>query len=454
MPIFSRHQNKLTSINELNPKSYKESDLQRLAEANLEAVFGLIFVTTEFQLNGLRVDTLAFDAEAKAFVIIEYKRDHSFSVVDQGYAYLSLMLNHKADFILEYNEHMSKHLGKTDVDWSQSRVIFVANSFTTYQQQAINFRDLPMELWEAKYYSNDTVLFNRLKTPDSSESINTISKKSQTINEVSKEVKKYTVADHFTGAKAEWLPIYEELCDRLMMIDERIKENPRSGHIGLALDEKAASTVIDIKPHNQDSISAVVRTEKDKKENTCVEIAQFVHDLKKSGKIEDYNQVAFLFPSLKSEGQKSTKVVEFEKALNNLGIQIYAPRAGRFLEVPEAVQIFGLMFTILGRQRHQGQGSAGLRDFRSWQLHCIDEAEKIIANDSLLKEYIKDRTNELEFIKNDYEALMKIVNKNKGNIKGKLKLDMVQALASAPGLSSKCKATIQKQAVISILRKS
>lgn len=251
MPIFSRHQNKLTSINELNPKSYKESDLQRLAEANLEAVFGLIFVTTEFQLNGLRVDTLAFDAEAKAFVIIEYKRDHSFSVVDQGYAYLSLMLNHKADFILEYNEHMSKHLGKTDVDWSQSRVIFVANSFTTYQQQAINFRDLPMELWEAKYYSNDTVLFNRLKTPDSSESINTISKKSQTINEVSKEVKKYTVADHFTGAKAEWLPIYEELCDRLMMIDERIKENPRSGHIGLALGENGASTVIYIKPHNQ-----------------------------------------------------------------------------------------------------------------------------------------------------------------------------------------------------------
>ena len=209
----------------------------------------------------------------------------------------------------------------------------------------------------------------------------------------------------------------------------------------------------DIKPHNQESIPAVVRTEKDKKENTCVEIAQFVFDLKKSGKIEDYNQVAFLFPSLKSEGQKSTKVIEFEKALDNLGIKIYAPRAGRFLEVPEAAQIFGLMFKILGRPSHQGPGSAGLRDFRSWQLHCIEEADKIIANDSLLKEYINDRVKELEFINHDYEALMKVVNKNKWNVKAKLKLDMIPSLASASGLSSKCKATLQKQAFISILRK-
>ena len=102
----------------------------------------------------------------------------------------------------------------------------------------------------------------------------------------------------------------------------------------------------DIKPYSQDSLPAVVKTEKANKEETCAEIAQFVHDLKMSGKIEDYNQVAFLFPSLKSEGVKNTKVVEFENALNALGIPIYAPRAGRFLEVEEASQIFGLMFVM------------------------------------------------------------------------------------------------------------
>jgi hypothetical protein len=45
--------------------------------------------------------------ESGAFVIIEYKKDRNFSVVDQGVAYLNLMPNNKADFILEYNERSS-----------------------------------------------------------------------------------------------------------------------------------------------------------------------------------------------------------------------------------------------------------------------------------------------------------------------------------------------------------
>jgi hypothetical protein len=47
---------------------------------------------------------LAYDPQACAFIIIEYKRDKNISVVDQGFTYLSLMLENKADFIVEYNE--------------------------------------------------------------------------------------------------------------------------------------------------------------------------------------------------------------------------------------------------------------------------------------------------------------------------------------------------------------
>ncbi len=81
-----------------------EREVQRMTEANLQDLFNLDFVKSEFELNYLRIDTLAFDKESAAFVIIEYKKDRNFSVVDQGVAYLNLMLNHKADFILEYNE--------------------------------------------------------------------------------------------------------------------------------------------------------------------------------------------------------------------------------------------------------------------------------------------------------------------------------------------------------------
>ena len=84
-----------------------EREIQRLTEANLQELFDLVLVRSEFELHALRIDTLAFDKDSSGFVIIEYKKDRNFSVVDQGVAYLNLMLNNKADFILEYNEVFS-----------------------------------------------------------------------------------------------------------------------------------------------------------------------------------------------------------------------------------------------------------------------------------------------------------------------------------------------------------
>lgn len=208
-----------------------------------------------------------------------------------------------------------------------------------------------------------------------------------------------------------------------------------------------------IQSYNQERIPAVVRTEKANKESTCAEIAQFVYYLKRSHKIEDYNQVAFLFPSLKTEGKKTAKVQEFESALSALGIPIFAPRAGRFLEVPEAIQIFGLIMTILGKPSHSGNASKGLAEFRTWQSSCLAEAEALIEADELLKLYVHDKKKELYQIKNDYEALIAAVSKNKWNLKSRIKLEMLPYLASVSNLSLKCKATLQKQSFISILKK-
>ncbi len=83
MPIYKITKGKLTSIEE--KKINLEVDLQKLVEKNLEIIFGLKFVSSEFSLKNFRIDTLAFDEENKAFVIIEYKRDRNFSVIDQGF---------------------------------------------------------------------------------------------------------------------------------------------------------------------------------------------------------------------------------------------------------------------------------------------------------------------------------------------------------------------------------
>jgi hypothetical protein len=161
--IFSIKGTKLAEIAE--EQFPLEKDIQRLTEENLQQIFELDLVRSEFEIHGLRIDTLAFDMESGAFVIIEYKKDRNFSVVDQGVAYLNLMLNNKADFILEYNERASsllssKTLKRDDVDWSQSRIIFISPEFTKYQQYAIGFKDLGIQLWEVHKYSNGLIGFD------------------------------------------------------------------------------------------------------------------------------------------------------------------------------------------------------------------------------------------------------------------------------------------------------
>jgi predicted transport protein len=228
MAIFNIQNRKLFQIRE---KSIDlERDIQKLTEENLEIVFGLQFISTEFALQNFRIDTLTFDKEANAFVIIEYKRDRSFSVIDQGYAYLALMLNNKADFILEYNEKTKGNLKREEIDWSQSRVLFLAQSFTTYQQNAINFRDLPIELWEVKIYDNSTILYNQLLSSEAKESIKTVTK-SKTVESVAKEVKVYTLEDHVAKVNPEVKVVFEALREKLLLLGTEVKEVPKKQYV-------------------------------------------------------------------------------------------------------------------------------------------------------------------------------------------------------------------------------
>lgn len=228
MPIFSVQGQKLSPIKE---KSIDlERNIQKLTEENLETLFGLQFVRTEFPMKGFRIDTLAFDTEANAFVIIEYKRDRSSSVIDQGFTYLGQMLNNKAEFILEYNERLGANLTRDDIDWSQSRVLFLAQSFNSYQQSAMSFKDLPIELWEVQAYDNSTILYNQLVSPEARESIKTISE-DPTIRSVSKEVKVYTVEDHLNATTEKVRNLFSGLRERVLALGDGIEERPKKQYI-------------------------------------------------------------------------------------------------------------------------------------------------------------------------------------------------------------------------------
>lgn len=209
------------NLNQINEKQFNlEKDIQSITESNMDKVFGLEFVKSEYSLNNFRIDSLCFDTKTKSFVIIEYKNTKNFSVIDQGYSYLSLMLNNKAEFVLLYNELLDKNLRKDDVDWSQSKVIFVSPTYTVYQKESINFKDLPIELWEIKQFENNTVMYLPIKATQTTESINTISSVDSTISTVSKEVKTYTEEEHLNGLPNNIIEMYETIKTEILNLGD------------------------------------------------------------------------------------------------------------------------------------------------------------------------------------------------------------------------------------------
>ncbi|MEX0660367.1 MAG: DUF5655 domain-containing protein [Balneolaceae bacterium] len=204
-----------------------EKEIQDLVETNTRDLFGLDFVKSEFTVDTFRLDTLCYDEESQSFTIIEYKKDKNFSVIDQGYTYLSLLLNNKAEFILEYNESKEKSLKRDDVDWSQSRVIFISPKYTDYQKHSVNFKDVPFELWEIQKYKNGIVGLMQHQ-PESTESIKaTSSEQSNSVmKSVSNQVKVYDEEYHLTKSKTrppEIPELYFKLKERILDLGEDIE---------------------------------------------------------------------------------------------------------------------------------------------------------------------------------------------------------------------------------------
>lgn len=220
MKLYSITNDKVKSV---SSKDFKlEKDIQTIIEKNLDELFNLQFVKSELSIKNFRIDTLGFDKENKSFVIIEYKRGSNYSVIDQGYTYMSLLLNNKSDFILEYNEVNGETLKRDDIDWTQSKVIFISPQFTEYQKHSINFKDVPFELWEINRYENNLIGLVQHKTT-SNESISSISDdKNNLVNEVSKEVKVYTEDYHLDTPKIreEIKQIYYNLKERILNLGE------------------------------------------------------------------------------------------------------------------------------------------------------------------------------------------------------------------------------------------
>ena len=240
MIIYNNTGNKLVQVKE---KPFKlEREIQSIFESNLQNIMGLLFVKSEFTIKNKRIDTLAYDKQTNAFIIIEYKRDKNYSVVDQGLTYLNLMLQNKAEFILTYNETLKDILHSKDVDWSQSRVAFVSPSFTDNQISASDFKDFGIELWEIKQFENNTISINTIKKSSGAPSIKPLLENSDSLKEVKENIKVYTEEDHFSNGSDYIIELYEKFKSSILNLTDGIEILPQKYYIAF----KKGSNISDI----------------------------------------------------------------------------------------------------------------------------------------------------------------------------------------------------------------
>jgi predicted transport protein len=236
-------------LNEIPEKKFKlEREIQALFEANLKNLMALTIVKSEFTIKNKRIDTLAFHEESHGFVIIEYKRDTNISVFDQGVTYLKLMLENKADFIVEYNERLKRNLKRDDVDWSQTRVAFVSTSFTDNQIDATDFKDLAIELWKVTRYDNNTLHISEIKKTRSAESIKQVTQQNKELKLIANEIKVYTEDGWMAYAGEEMAELYRKFRTAITNLDNDIEIKPTAVYIAF---KKGSKNIIDIEPQQK-----------------------------------------------------------------------------------------------------------------------------------------------------------------------------------------------------------
>ena len=124
-----------------------EVSLQRLIENNMETLFGVRYLETEYSTGTRhrgRIDSLGIDENGSP-VIFEYKRASNENVINQGLFYLDWLLDHRGEFELLVMRKLGAQAAE-EIDWSNPRLVCVAGDFNRYDEHAIMQMNRSIEL--------------------------------------------------------------------------------------------------------------------------------------------------------------------------------------------------------------------------------------------------------------------------------------------------------------------
>lgn len=133
-----------------------EKPLQTLFEQNLDTLLGVRFVASEHSTGAVhagRIDTLGIDENGSP-VIVEYKRNLSENVINQGLYYLDWLMDHKAEFKLLVLERYGPDEAGA-IDWTGPRLVCVASDFTKFDEHAIRQINRNIDLVRYRKFGED-----------------------------------------------------------------------------------------------------------------------------------------------------------------------------------------------------------------------------------------------------------------------------------------------------------
>lgn len=133
-----------------------ERSLQQVIERNMEVLFGVRLLATEFSTgvrHGGRMDSLGID-ENYSPVIFEYKRAINENVINQGLFYLDWLMDHRGDFSMLVLQKLGAEAAKA-IDWRNPRLICVASGFTKYDEHAVQQMNRSIELVRYRDFDGD-----------------------------------------------------------------------------------------------------------------------------------------------------------------------------------------------------------------------------------------------------------------------------------------------------------
>lgn len=218
-------------------KKILEKNVQDIVGENLGCLLGLEKVQYQFSVEGKFIDILAFDKEANAPVIIELKRENDTGLFDQGMEYFNLLSNRKNDFLIKLHEVLNIPADPKAIDWSSSRVIFIGRNFTQRQRRAVDFKGIPIELYDYDWFEDGFFKLEPVGLEKrASLEIQGVGNDKKDVERVKSEFKEYLVEDHFKEGWEEIRSIFDDLKRRILSIDDRVEEHVRKYYIGYRME--------------------------------------------------------------------------------------------------------------------------------------------------------------------------------------------------------------------------